>query len=133
MKTPHDPRHRWRLNLFKALYQYSFQPNNPDLEPLIKDILSHLDQIDHLIQKYAPEWPLDKINKIDLAILRLAIFELLTAHAPYKVIIDEAVEIAKHYGSDRSHAFVNGVLGQIVANEDINLIESTSTHDQPTT
>ena len=133
MKTPQDPRHRWRLNLFKTLYQYSFQPNKPDLQPLLKSILPYLQQIDNLIQKYAPEWPLDKINKIDLAILRLAIFELLTAHAPYKVIIDEAVEIAKHYGSDRSHAFVNGVLGQIIANEDINLIESHPHHDQVTT
>ncbi len=133
MKTPHDPRHRWRLDLFKTLYQYSFQPNQPNLESSLQSILLHLPQIDNLIQKYAPEWPLDKINKIDLAILRLAIFELLTAHAPYKVIIDEAVEIAKHYGSDRSHAFINGVLGQIIANENINLIKSPPNHEPTST
>ncbi|NOY15062.1 MAG: transcription antitermination factor NusB [bacterium] len=122
MKTPHDPRHRWRLNMFKLLYQYSFQPDNPEISQPILPIIKSFTTIDKMITKHAPEWPLDKINKVDLAILRLAVYELLTQHAPYKVIIDEAVEIAKQYGSDRSHAFINGVLGQIVSQEKLKLI-----------
>ena len=56
---------------------------------------------------------LEKINKIDLAILRFAIYEVLKGSAPKKVIIDEAVEIAKEYGSETSSSFVNGVLGAV--------------------
>jgi len=118
MKTALDPRHRWRINQFRLLYQYLYQPDKADLKTKLAPILTHLDRIDTLITHYAPEWPIDKINKVDLSILRLAIFELLTHHAPYKVVIDEAVEIAKRYGSDRSAAFINGVLGKIVKQED---------------
>lgn len=71
-------------------------------------------RIDKEIAVAAPEWPLQRINKIDLAILRLAIYELLIKKAePPKVIIDEAVELAKEFGSENSASFVNGALGNI--------------------
>lgn len=70
--------------------------------------------IDPLIEKKAPEWPIDKINKTDLAILRLAIYEMaIEKKQPIKVIIDEAVELAKEIGGEGSPSFVNGVLGTI--------------------
>ncbi len=118
MKKTSHPKHRRRIHLFKSLYQLLFTTNNQDkLYQETKDIQEKLPQIDKLISQYAPEWPIDKINKVDLAILRLAIYELLTKNAPYKVIIDEAVEIAKTYGSQNSAAFVNGVLGKLVEKE----------------
>jgi len=58
-------------------------------------------------------WPVDKLNKIDLAILRLAIYELERKKTPPKVIIDEAVELAKEFGGENSPSFINGVLGTI--------------------
>lgn len=81
------------------------------------EVLSHQKQIDHLITQAAPLWPIDKIAKIDLAILRLAIYELLIEKKnPPKVTIDEAVELAKEFGGDGGAPFVNGVLGTIVKN-----------------
>lgn len=58
-------------------------------------------------------WPVEKLNRIDLAILRLAIYELGNEKIPPKVVIDEAVELAKEFGSENSSSFVNGVLGTI--------------------
>lgn len=69
--------------------------------------------LDELIQPIAPEWPLPQIARVDLAILRLALYELIEMQdtAPPKVVINEAVELAKAFGSDNSSRFVNGVLG----------------------
>ena len=69
-----------------------------------------------MIAQNAPAWPIEQINPVDLATLRLAIYELLykKKKEPYKVIIDEAVEIAKDYGTETSGSFINGVLGAIV-------------------
>lgn len=72
-------------------------------------------RIDNAIQIAAPEWPTEKIAKIDLAILRLAACELMVEKKePPKVIIDEAIELAKTYGNENSPKFVNGVLGTIL-------------------
>lgn len=72
-------------------------------------------EIDKLIIENAPDWELDKIAKIDLAILRISIYEILhMKNTPQKVVIDEAVELAKQFGGDNSSKFVNGVLGSIV-------------------
>jgi len=69
-----------------------------------------------MISKAAPTWPVEKLNKVDLAILRLAIYELkIKKKTPPKVIIDEAVELAKKYGADNSSKFVNGALGSLYA------------------
>lgn len=109
MKTALDPRHKKREKLIKKLFSYSFQDKkvDKDLEPII----AHLKKIDQIISKCAPDWPIEKLNKIDLAILRLAIHELVKGENPKKVIIDEAIELAKEYGSQNSGKFVNGVLG----------------------
>jgi N utilization substance protein B len=112
MKTAHDPRHKRRIILIKKLFSYSFQQKKIDNE--IKDIINNLAKIDKLISSSAPEWPITKLNKIDLAILRLAIYELLAKEVPEKVVIDEAVEIAKEYGSNSTPKFVNGVLGTVL-------------------
>jgi len=83
-------------------------------EATTKEIISHLDQIDHHIQKHAPKYPLDKIAKIDKSILRLAIYELMVEKKePVKVVINEAIELAKELGNERSYAFINAVLGSI--------------------
>ncbi|MFH2019717.1 MAG: transcription antitermination factor NusB [bacterium] len=112
MKTSTDPRHKNRILKVQALYSYSFQTKSPKI---IAPIIATLPSLDSLIATAAPEWPLDNINRIDLAILRVATYELLhEPELPSKVAIDEAVEIAKTYGSDHSPAFVNGVLGNIL-------------------
>ena len=112
MKTAKDPRHLKRIKTVKALFAETFSPQDV-LPDLAKKVLSQKNKIDKKIQEAAPVWPVDKLNKIDLAMLRLAIFELENTKTPPKVVIDEAVEIAKEFGSESSPCFVNGVLGTI--------------------
>lgn len=112
MKTSKDPRHKARRKIVKQLFSHSFTPQ-PNLSKKVKEILSKSRGLDEKIKKAAPTWPIDKLNKIDLAILRLAVFELDTKITPPKVVIDEAVELAKEYGSEASFSFINGVLGTI--------------------
>lgn len=84
---------------------------------LVAGVLQNRQEIDSVIQHFAPAFPLEQIAVIDRNILRLAIFEILFDNkAPVKVAINEAVELAKNYGGDTSPKFVNGVLGTIVAN-----------------
>ena len=64
------------------------------------------------------DWKIDRISKIDLAILKLAIYEIKYKKLPYKVVINEAVELAKKYGEDNSKKFVNGILASIVKEEE---------------
>jgi N utilization substance protein B len=104
MKTSTDPRHKKRELAVAKLFASSFIPG-------------FTSPLDEQISKAAPEWPLKNINKIDLAILRVATEELLNSDTPVKVIIDEAVEIAKKYGAESSPSFVNGVLGTILKNK----------------
>ncbi len=83
-------------------------------EQLVKNILKNIKEIDSLIVKYAPQWPIEKITLVDRNILRIGVFELLiSAQNPPKVIINEAIEIAKLFGSETSSKFINGVLGAI--------------------
>ena len=113
MKTSRDPRHQKRVKEVKALFVYDFQRKNRSRT--IAPIIDQLEDIDANIQNVAPEWPIDKIAKIDLAILRLAVYELMFAKdAPPKVIIDEAVELAKSYGNEGSPKFINGALGALI-------------------
>lgn len=121
MKSSTDPRHRHRAKLIQHLFAAHFQP--PNIDPEISSIWGHLKEIDPLITESAPEWPLDKLNPIDLAILRLSVFELtVDKQIPYKVIIDEAIELAKEFGGSGSPAFINGALGNLV--KKLNFIES---------
>ena len=81
---------------------------------LVHGVIRHAPALDQLIQKYAPEWPLDQMALIDRNILRIAIWEFAAGRqTPIKVAINEAVELAKLYGSDSASRFVNGVLGAL--------------------
>lgn len=113
MKTARDPRHQHRIQLMQQLFSWNFTKKKAHKD--ITGIIKNLKEIDELITSSAPDRPITQINRIDLAILRLSIFELIIIKdAPFKVIIDEAVELGKQYGSDSSGAFINGVLGQVV-------------------
>jgi len=115
-----DPRHTYRAKIVQNLYSYSYNQNKkalPHRDEKTLKIIADLKKIDELISKYAPKYPLDKIAKTDLAILRLSTYELLIEKKePQKVIINEAVELAKEFSGEKSYAFVNAVLGQILKN-----------------
>ena len=81
---------------------------------LVLGVMQHRPHMDKLIIRYAPEWPLEQMAVIDRNILRIAIYEfLIGANTPIKVAINEAVELAKTYGSDSAPRFINGVLGTL--------------------
>lgn len=81
---------------------------------LVTGVIAYLPEIDKLIARYAPEWPLDQMAVIDRNILRVAIYEFLVlGETPVKVAINEAVELAKLYASDSAPRFINGVLGSL--------------------
>ena len=124
-----------RENTFKLLYSNEIQKdmtdeqievflqenniNNEEIMNHIKEcfegINTNIEEIKELIQKNLKEnWTIERISKIDRAILKLAIYEMIYAKVPYKVVINEAVELAKKYGEDSSKAFINGILASIV-------------------
>lgn len=120
MKTRKDPRHLQRVNVMQELFAMEFSSKNRPKIKFTKEIVEKQEEINKLIIESAPLWPVDKINKIDLAILRLAVFELLfKKDAPPKVIVDEAVELGKEYGSDASPSFINGALGKLIEDNNI--------------
>src|SRR6185369_17694173 len=85
---------------------------------IIFGILPLTEDLDQLIARYAPEWPLDQIAAIDRNILRLALWEFAVyRETPIKVAINEAVELAKQYGSDSAPRFINGVLGALAEHQ----------------
>ena len=125
-----DPRHLERVKRMQALFAYASRQhalsitqsqnelsndkvNDAIPDPLIEEILPKLREIDQTIHTYAPEWPVETMNELDLSVLRLGIFELLHTQVPPKVALNEAIEIAKIYGSDNSPKLVNGVLSAI--------------------
>jgi N utilization substance protein B len=79
---------------------------------LIDGVLENQDKLDEIIAPIAPDWPVDQIARVDKIVLRISLFELYIAQQePPKVIINEAVELAKEFGGDNSGKFINGVLG----------------------
>lgn len=129
-----------RENTFKILYSSEIQKDmtNEQIEVFLQEnninneeIMNHIKQcfegintnieeIKELIQKNLKEnWTIERISKIDRAILKLAIYEMLYAKVPYKVVINEAVELAKKYGEDSSKAFINGILASIVKEKNL--------------
>lgn len=130
-------RHLIRTVLLQALYEWDFYGRKTDLTKIIernleefapgidepefawkiaKGLIDHLDSIDALIIKAAPEWPLERIAIVDRNILRIGLYELLYAdknEVPPKVAINEAIEMAKNFGGNNSSKFINGVLGTI--------------------
>lgn len=115
MKNPLDPRHTKRQKAVEDLFKSDFHKQR--VGNYAKAIISQKIIIDRQIEKAAPEFPIAKINKTDLAILRLAVYELLIEKKePQKVIIDEAIELAKEYGGETSPSFINGALGKLIKN-----------------
>ena len=113
MKRKSDPRHLNRIKIMKQLFTWDFRPaKKPPIA--IATIISKLATIDQLITKSAPDRPIEGINRVDLAILRNSVFELIIDKEPPKVVIDEAIELGKEFGSDSSSSFINGVLGKVV-------------------
>jgi len=83
---------------------------------LVNGIIEHIDELDTIITKAAPEWPMEQIAIVDRNVLRIGLYELLHAdqnEVPPKVAINEAIEVAKNYGGPNSGKFINGVLGPI--------------------
>lgn len=134
MKTSNDPRHQSRVLVLQRLFSEDFMPLERQVHSI--DDLKEIDEIetydetlyqtiydgvknqtveiDSMISKFAPQWPIEQIKKVDLEILRVAIFEGFMAKlTPPKVAIDEGIELAKAFGGSTSDKFVNGVLGAI--------------------
>jgi N utilization substance protein B len=85
-------------------------------ERLVDGVLAHLDDLDALVAAVAPAWPVPQLPRVDLNILRLALCELLySTDVPVGAVINEAVELAKRYGSENSGKFINGALGTVAA------------------
>ena len=101
------------------LYFVSEDIQNVDAKAYIEDavlgIENHKKEIVNLIEKnLKSDWKIERISKIDLSILKLAIYEIKYKEIPFKVVINEAVELAKKYGEDKSKNFVNGILASVV-------------------
>ena len=128
-------RHLARAIAMQSLFEWDFKNGQEELTEIVnrnlaefghelKDaefarqlatgVTQHLPAIDEIISKNAPEWPLEQLDKVDKAVLRLGIFELMfLKDVPPKVAINEAVELAKTYGGESSSKFLNGVLGAL--------------------
>jgi N utilization substance protein B len=131
-------RHLGRIVALQTLYEYEFRVDSEDktvdiqeilkrnldryetaiddtkfVETLVKGVIKQQKAIDEQLQPIAPDWPIEQIARIDRNILRIGVYELLHQSdiVPPKVVINEAVELAKAFGSDNSSKFVNGVLG----------------------
>jgi len=103
--------------LTRHLAEGGLSGENADfIRELVSGVIQNKEKIDQHIKEFAPAWPIEQIPVVDRNILRLAIFEILFDNkVPVKVAINEAVELAKTFGSDNSSKFVNGVLGSISA------------------
>ena len=130
-------RHLGRMVALQTLYEYDFRnsPTDPvninevtkrnlekykeDIEDtdfvyrLVDGVISHLEELDNTLRPLAPDWPLEQIARIDRNVLRIGLYELLYCKddIPTRVALNEAVELAKLFGSDNSSKFINGVLG----------------------
>ncbi|MBC7512373.1 transcription antitermination factor NusB [Candidatus Saccharibacteria bacterium] len=131
-------RHLGRIVALQTLYEYEFRSQSEDsnleldevlqrnierykesiddtdfVRSLVDGVLEHQEDLDAKLQPMAPGWPLDQIARIDRNVLRIGLYELLykADTVPPKVVINEAVELAKAFGSDNSSKFINGVLG----------------------
>ena len=143
-------RHLGRIVTLQSLYEFEFRVQSGDtsvssdeivarnlaryeemiddkqfITDLVNGVLKHQEELDGKIQPIAPDWPIDQIARIDRTILRMGLFELLYLQeiVPAKVAINEAVELAKAFGSDNSSKFINGVLGTAFRT----LVEGTAT------
>lgn len=101
--------------LTRRLLEHPMESNGGQFATrLVQGVIKNQEIMDELIIRYAPEWPLEQMAVIDRNILRMAIYEfLISDETPVKVAINEAVELAKTYGSDSAPRFINGVLGTL--------------------
>lgn len=130
-------RHLSRSIAMQSLYEWDFSGKKHDLEKiidknikefgpgledtgfvwqLVSGVLKHLLKIDKIIEKVAPEWPIEQITIVDRNVLRIGLYELLFAdkkEVPSKVAINESIELAKSFGGESSGKFINGVLGTV--------------------
>ena len=112
--------------LLKKIVEKNIKEFGPGLEnqtfiwQLVNGVVQNLSQIDKIIEKAAPEWPIEQINIIDRNVLRIGLYELLyygkREEVPPKVAINEAIELAKTFGGESSGKFINGVLGTVYKN-----------------
>jgi len=84
------------------------------VENVVNEFLQHKEDIDSYIEKHSISWSLDRISKVDLSILRLALFEIFYSEVPNNIVCNEAIEIAKTYSSEKSASYINGVLGGVI-------------------
>ncbi|MBP7792433.1 MAG: transcription antitermination factor NusB [Candidatus Goldbacteria bacterium] len=110
------------LNIIQEDKKESFLIKSKEFaEELVKIVMENIDVIDKIIPNYLKNWKFDRLLSIDRNILRLGLAELLYRDdIPYKVTINESIELAKRFGDDKSSSFVNGVLDHIVKNESSN-------------
>lgn len=130
-------RHLCRGIVLQSLYEWDFYKRKVDLEHIVErnlqtfgadvdepqfawkivnGVVMNLAEIDKIIERSAPDWPIPQIALVDCNILRIGIYELLYVdkeEVPHKVAINEAIELAKNYGGQNSSKFINGVLGTI--------------------
>ena len=131
-------RHLSRSIVMQSLYEWDFSGRKPEalrkiveknikefgpglddetfVWQLITGVVERLSQIDKIIEKAAPEWPIDQITIVDRNVLRIGLYELLYENkeeVPQKVAINEAIELAKTFGGESSGKFINGVLGTV--------------------
>ena len=133
-QLPGSPRRRARVAALQVLYEVDASPHSAEdslslvkqelqlttssrrfASKLVRGVLEHQEQVDQVIRTYAPAFPLHQLALVDRNVLRIAIYEIMLAgKTPPKVAINEAVELAKLFGSESSARFVNGVLGSLM-------------------
>ncbi len=146
-------RHQSRVVVMQTVYQWRFEEKEEDIFEIakenlethpsdnleddyvsrcVKEIKENIDQIDKTIEIAAPDWPLEKIDNIDLAILTVGVYELLFREdIPPKVAIDEAVELGKEFGGENTAPFINGVLGTVFRASDRHKGEESEKINKP--
>lgn len=146
-------RHQSRVVVMQSVYQWRFEDKDSEIKDIAKENLSthpsknleedyvyksvkelteNIDQIDETIKIAAPDWPIEKIDNIDLAILSVGVYELLFREdIPPKVAIDEAVELGKEFGGENTASFINGVLGTVFRASDRHQGEKSEKINKP--
>ena len=114
--TVQDQRREKRVRRMQVLFSWSFGQDSfdPSFKSYVETFTQHQGDVDALIVDAAPEWPIEQMNKAELAILRSIILESLLKKTPKKVLINEAIEIGREFGTESSPKFINGVLGKIL-------------------
>lgn len=132
---PISHRHIARIVTLQTLFELEFAANSPEsilertieikeltgeaahfASELVNGVLANKQILDDTIRRFAPAFPVDQLSAMDRNILRLALYEIrISKTAPPKVVVNEAVELAKEFGADTSPKFVNGVLGSVIS------------------